>query len=231
MPAGCCRVEGGSPGRGSGMISSQIATGPGKPEACFRFFWIIDYLMIGRRCKDRPAISCSGSAFLLNIREGRIPLPILLPKGRTVKIQLVMAAVAALHLGSTSTLRAQDKFKETPYYPVKVGDTWTYRIGDAPQKIQIKISKHEKVGDTTFAVMEVTVNGQLLGNETVCPQADGVYRIKGQILPQQTMELMPPMRFLKLPTQKGDTWKIDSSSARIKSRAIARPMRARLPSR
>ena len=126
-------------------------------------------------------------------------------KGLTVKRQLVTAAAIVLLLGGAATLRAQDKFQESPYYPVKVGDTWTYKIAGQDQKIQIKISKHEKVGDVTCAVLEVSVGGNVVATEYVSPQADGVYRLKGM-----NQDVTPPLRFLKLPPKKGDTWKIDS---------------------
>jgi hypothetical protein len=116
----------------------------------------------------------------------------------------VAAAVAAFLLGSVAPLCAQDKdkFQETPYYPVKIGTTWTYKIGGQEQRIQIKVTKHEKVGNTTCAVLEAS--GAMPVTEYVSPQADGVYRFKGM-----NQEVTPPLLFFKLPAKKGEAWKVE----------------------
>jgi hypothetical protein len=117
---------------------------------------------------------------------------------------------------------AQDKLKETPYYPLQVGTTWHYRSGDG--KFTVRVAKHEKVGDTLCAVLESVRDGKVVGSEHVAVATDGVYRHDlTYILPKReandTTKVSeqsiketpkPPLLVLKLPPKKGDNWKIDS---------------------
>jgi hypothetical protein len=111
---------------------------------------------------------------------------------------------------AASDLAAQDKLKETPYYPLQVGTTWHYRAGES--KFSVLVARHEKVGDTLCALLETRRDGKVVGSEHLAVGDDGVYRHNlnrmGKALVQQTLK--PPMLVLKLPPRKGDSWKIDS---------------------
>jgi len=118
-------------------------------------------------------------------------------------------------------LAAQDKLKETPYYPLKVGTTWHYRAGDS--KFTIRVVRHEKVGDAFCALLETTRDGKVVGSEHLTVAADGVYRydlaqrIRSISDGKKTVadvfgSFRPPMLLLKLPPKKGDSWKVDSQS-------------------
>ncbi len=117
---------------------------------------------------------------------------------------------------------AQDKLKETPYYPLQVGTTWHYRSGDS--KFTIRVARHEKVGDTLCALLETKRDGKLVGSEHLAVAADGVYRhdltypqlqshpndkTKSTKVPV-SQRLKPPILVLKLPPKQGDSWKVDS---------------------
>lgn len=122
----------------------------------------------------------------------------------------------------TAELAAQDKLKETPYYPLQVGATWHYRSGDG--KFTVRVVKHEKVGDTLCALLETRRDGKVVGSEHLAVTADGVYRhdltaMQPQtdpndknktVGPAVTQTLKPPILVLKLPPKNGDTWKVDS---------------------
>lgn len=124
----------------------------------------------------------------------------------------------------TAELAAQDKLKETPYYPLQVGTTWHYRAGDG--KFTIRVVKHEKVDDTLCALLETKRDGKVVGSEHLAVAADGVYRYDlTAILPPQpgskdkgktevpiTQTMKPPMLVLKLPPKKDSTWKVESKS-------------------
>lgn len=109
-------------------------------------------------------------------------------------------------------LAAQDKLQETPYYPLHVGTTWHYRCGDG--KFTIRVVRHEKAGETRCALLETTRDGKVVGSEHLAVAADGVYRHDLTAMRPQTVQqkLNPPMRVLKLPPKKGDSWKVDSKS-------------------
>lgn len=131
---------------------------------------------------------------------------------------------------AAAELAAQDKLKETPYFPLQVGTTWNYRAGDS--KFIVRVARHEKVGDTLCAVLETRRDGKVVGSERLAVASDGVYRhtitlprtqadVRSQAQPgnqkkedttliQQTLK--PPMLVLKLPPTRGDSWKVDSKS-------------------
>jgi hypothetical protein len=127
-----------------------------------------------------------------------------------------------LLLGLTAELAAQDKLKETPYYPLQVGTTWHYRSGDS--KFTVRVARHEKVGDTLCALLETTRDGKVVGAEHLAVAADGVYRhdlisMQRQADPNDKAKqveravpqpLKPSMLVLKLPPKKDDSWKVDS---------------------
>jgi hypothetical protein len=113
---------------------------------------------------------------------------------------------------ATVELAAQDKLKETPYYPLRVGTTWHYRAGDS--KFTIRVARHEKVGDTLCALLETTRSGKVVGSEHLAVTSDGVYRHTLTLTSKKTVPqtLKPPLLVLKLPPKKGENWKIDSQS-------------------
>jgi hypothetical protein len=115
-----------------------------------------------------------------------------------------------LLLAAAAGLAAQDKLKETPYFPLQVGTTWHYRAGDS--KSIIRVVRHEKIGDTLCALLQTKRGDKVVGSEHVAVAADGVYRHDLTVTAEKsvTQTLKPPMLVLKLPPKKGDTWKIDS---------------------
>jgi hypothetical protein len=137
---------------------------------------------------------------------------------RRVRCLFVWLALLVL----TAELAAQDKLKETPYYPLQVGTTWHYRAGEG--KFTIRVAKHEKVGDTLCALLETTRDGKVVGSEHLAVADDGVYRHDlTAMLPQPnasdktkeapiTQEMKPPILVLKLPPKKDSKWKVESKS-------------------
>lgn len=134
---------------------------------------------------------------------------------------LLAVPLLALQVGE---LAAQDKIKETPYYPLKVGTTWHYRAGDS--KFVVHVVRHEKVGGTRCALLETIRDGEVVGSEHLAVADNGVYRHDltsplGQLDPRshakrerekKTQTLKPPMLILKLPPKNGDSWRVDCKS-------------------
>src|SRR5262249_43354252 len=73
-----------------------------------------------------------------------------------------------------STPAADDKIKDSPYYPLKVGTKWTYRVGT--NSFNMQVTKHEKVGDLLCGVIETSKDGNVVLTEYVGVKDDGVYR-------------------------------------------------------
>jgi hypothetical protein len=114
--------------------------------------------------------------------------------------------VLALFLAGAASLSGQEQVKDSEYYPLKVGTTWTYRAGD--KQITAKVAKHEKIGDTMCARIETSFGGKVLATEHVSVGKDGLLRHTALDQPAE-----PPVRFFPLPFKKGDTWKIESKVA------------------
>ena len=105
--------------------------------------------------------------------------------------------------GLTVRSAADENLAATPYYPLKVGTRWQYKVG--ANSIAVKVVKHEKVGDVNCALLETTRDDQVLAAEHIGVKADGIYRYTiGPFKPD------PPFRILKLPAKKGDTWQVDT---------------------
>jgi hypothetical protein len=94
--------------------------------------------------------------------------------------------------------------KPEEYYPLKVGNSWTFSIGGSEDKFVIKAAREEKVGEQTCIVLEGVVKGNVVATEHVAPLKDGIYRFKfnGNVVE-------PPLCFCKLPVKKGEKWKAD----------------------
>jgi hypothetical protein len=115
-----------------------------------------------------------------------------------------------------TSVGAEDKLAETPYFPLQVGTTWIYKSGD--NKLTQKVTKHEKVGDVFCARIETMYDAKpgaggappaTVAVEHVAVMADGVYR-HDFTLDGKEAKSVPPICFLKLPPNKDDTWVVDS---------------------
>ena len=117
------------------------------------------------------------------------------PRLSTALVLLVVIAVAR---------GTDDKTPETPYYPLKVGNVWTYKIGDT--KLTVKVPKFEDVDKQSCARVEMSVGAKVVSFEHVAVKADGVYRYA-----TDDNKTEPPLCFLKLPVKQGDEWKVAST--------------------
>jgi hypothetical protein len=130
-------------------------------------------------------------------------------------MKVLCGASLAVALAVTAPVAAAEDFKESPYYPMKVGATWTYKAGDS--KFQLRVASYEKIGTTMCARVETVQDGKVVGSEDVFVRDDSVYRIAsdGKVI-------NPPVMTLKLQkTEKGDIqpkngdiWTVDSKADR-----------------
>ncbi len=107
---------------------------------------------------------------------------------------------------------AQDsKMPDTPYYPLSVGNIWTYRIGD--NRYQVKVAEIKTVDGKPRARLETLVEGKAIAEEEVGVTDKAVvrYTSKGK-------EAKPPVELLRLPPKVGETWKIDAEMIDPKSK-------------
>ncbi len=115
-----------------------------------------------------------------------------------------LALPLLLVLGTAA--RTADKAPETPYFPLKVGDSWDYRMGDT--KFTLKVAKFEEVDKQNCARVEMTVGGKVHSYDLIAVKADGVYRYV-----TDGNKADPPVCFLKLAPKKDETWKVESTVA------------------
>jgi hypothetical protein len=97
---------------------------------------------------------------------------------------------------------AQEKGKAPSYWPLKVGTTWVYRVGD--RTLTVRVVKHEPVGTVSCARLEA-VMGAATRVEHVAVQPDGIYRYQAD-----GKKVEPPLCVLPLPIKAGRTWKLAS---------------------
>src|SRR5262245_43779453 len=93
------------------------------------------------------------------------------------------------------------KEKETPppdYYPLKVGNTWEYRVGG--EKVTVRVAREETEGKETVAVLETTAGEKKL-SERLSARPDGIYRHTAE-----DMTINPPLCILQLPAKAGTSW-------------------------
>ena len=111
------------------------------------------------------------------------------------------AGFAMLFCLFASFTYAQDA-KTTTYFPMKKNSTWTYKSSQG--EIVVKVVGTESVGGKTSWKLETTVNSKVAATELIEVREDGLYRqsINGQ-------KAETPIKFLKLPPAKGDSWEFD----------------------
>jgi hypothetical protein len=116
----------------------------------------------------------------------------------------VLLSTLLCFFGLTLSFGADDKpdekIRECEYYPFAIGTTWK-ATGILFQKVTHRVVKYEKVGDELCAVVEHAINGKVRGSEHLVVRDDGLYRLKAFGDP-----LDGPLRMLKLPPKKDDTW-------------------------
>jgi hypothetical protein len=90
------------------------------------------------------------------------------------------------------------------YYPLKVGNTWHYKIGDT--KMVLTVTRFEKIADQTCARVEMRTGGNTQAVEHIALKDGGVYRygFEGK-------QAEPPVKFLEHPERLGHTWKVKSA--------------------
>jgi hypothetical protein len=116
----------------------------------------------------------------------------------------VLCVALLLSLGLALSPAADEKIKESEYYPFAVGTTWNYTV-NGKQKVTFRVAKHEKIGKDLTALIETTADDKVVATENLGVKDDGLYRFT-----MANLTADPPVRVLKLPAKKGDSWKVKS---------------------
>jgi hypothetical protein len=117
--------------------------------------------------------------------------------------RIPMAALALALVTAGSSPGADEKEVQTPYFPLKVGNIWNYRVGD--NKFFQTVAKFEKVGGVNCARIEQFKDKKIAGVEHIGVTAPGVARYSFD-----GTETKPPVFILQLEPTEGKSWKVDT---------------------
>jgi hypothetical protein len=118
-----------------------------------------------------------------------------------------LSVLAVLTVGVSLPAQEAAAPATNPYYPVKVGSEWTYKVQGGP--IKMKITGTEKVGQATGYKIEVTAGNKVSATEVVGVTAKGVerYSVNG-------VAAEPSILFLPAdPENAKEPWNIESKTA------------------
>jgi hypothetical protein len=91
-----------------------------------------------------------------------------------------------------------------PYYPLKAGSEWTYKVQGGP--IKVKVAGTEKVaGGATGYKLETSAGNKVSATETVAVTAEGVQRFNVNGLNPEK-----PILFLPMDPEKTKEWTVDT---------------------
>jgi len=98
---------------------------------------------------------------------------------------------------------AQDAAATNPYYPLKVGSEWTYKVQGGP--IKVKVAGPEKVGMINGYKLETSAGNKVSATETVAVTPEGVKRLNvNGLTPEQ------PILFLPADPEATKSWDVDT---------------------
>jgi hypothetical protein len=125
--------------------------------------------------------------------------------------------VFGLALSCQPVATAQEKTQDSKsYYPLKVGNKWTYQIeSDAVPKGSSKlihqIAKIDKKAGVSLAQLEIVARDKVTASEYLSVSEKGIFRnnYNGE-------EITPPTCILKFPIKKNNTWKTESMGGKEK---------------
>ncbi|WP_437202569.1 hypothetical protein [Planctomicrobium sp. SH664] len=119
-------------------------------------------------------------------------------------ISLAVNAGCFLLLVAPLAAQTQKTVPQRPLYPLTLGSEWTYQAGEV--ELIEKVGGFDEINGEWCARIEVRMNGKLIASEHIVVRKDGVYRtaIMGDAV-------VPPLCFLKLPPQLGETWEVKST--------------------
>ena len=116
---------------------------------------------------------------------------------------LLIIALGALLFAGCNDKPSSDRIPPGDYFPLVVGDSWTYRMAPGTKIYEAKVTASRMVGSTKTYAMAVEETYSYL-----VERPDGVYQY-GQGDPSQPTHAVlfdPPQLVYKLPFHVGDSW-------------------------
>jgi len=124
------------------------------------------------------------------------------------KFSGLVLLVFGLMLSFQAPVKAQES---RSYYPLKVGNKWTYQIesdtiAKGTAKLTNQIAKIEKIDEVPLSRLETTAKGKIVASEHLSINDKGIFRNR-----YNGIEVTPPICMLKFPVKKGSSWKTESN--------------------
>jgi len=116
-----------------------------------------------------------------------------------------LSVLAVLIVGISLSAQDTSAPATNPYYPLKTGSEWTYKVQGGP--IKMKITGTEKVGQATGYKIEVTAGNKVSATEVVGVTKDGVVRYKVNDVAADT-----PILFLPADPEATKEWKVETKA-------------------
>ena len=100
-------------------------------------------------------------------------------------------------------LPAQEGAATHPYYPLKTGSEWVYKVQGGP--IKVKVAGTEKVGSSNGFKLETSAGNKVSATETIAVTKEGVQRFNVNGLnPEQ------PILFLPADPEATKSWEVNT---------------------
>jgi hypothetical protein len=122
------------------------------------------------------------------------------------------------------TVPAQEGATPHPYYPLKVGSEWVYKVQGGP--IKVKVASAEKVSGANGYKLETSAGNKVSASETVAVTKEGVQRFNVNGLNPTT-----PILFLPMDPDVTKEWSVDTevSNQKIKGNFVATKEKVTVP--
>src|SRR5207248_1175447 len=119
------------------------------------------------------------------------------------RLAVLFAPALALWLLPASGHAQKEGLTDSPYFPLKVGTRWDYRVGR--RKVSTRVVRHEMIDQQWCARLETRGDGDAVITEYIGVKKDGIYRFR-----VNGLDVIPPLCLCKLPPLKGTRWEVQS---------------------
>lgn len=123
-----------------------------------------------------------------------------------IKIRLILTMVCVFFLLASSITAQRKKAPTRDYFPMRVGDSWTYRQDEGDAEYTVKVLSAEKQADgTTRYMLEKQAGAQI---KSWYSKSNGWVLMHGESYVGQELKSTyePPRQFLKNPLVAGGKW-------------------------
>jgi DUF3108-like len=135
-----------------------------------------------------------------------------------------LAGLAVLAVLTVAVAVPAQDAQPHPYYPLKVGSEWTYKVQGGP--IKVKVAGPDKVGMINGYKLETSASNKVSATETVAVTPEGVKRLNvNGLTPEQ------PILFLPADPNATKSWNIETkvSGQTIKGKFDANTEKVTVP--